>query len=54
MEMRVFLPEVLGTLTGCKYFAPLMDLKTLPGVTSVKLAKKYQIAADWKYIAGLA
>jgi hypothetical protein len=51
--MRVFLPEVLGTLTGCKYFQPLKELAEIPGPLSVKLAKKHQLVADWKYIANL-
>lgn len=25
-EMRVYLPEVLGTLTGCKHFAELVKI----------------------------
>ncbi len=51
--MRLFLPEVLGTLTGCKYFQPLISLKEIPGPPSVVLAKKLQIVADWKFLAGL-
>ncbi len=51
--MRQFIPEVLGTLTGCKYFKPVIDLKNLEGKLSGKLAKKMQILADWKFIAGL-
>jgi hypothetical protein len=26
-EMKQFIPEVLGTLTGCKYFKPVVNLK---------------------------
>ena len=52
--MRVYLPEVLGTLTGCKHFAELVKIDQIHGESSRKLAQKYQIAADWKYIAGLA
>jgi len=51
--MRMFLPEVLGTLTGCKYFEPLIELTEIPGPLSAKLAKKHQLVADWKYIASL-
>ena len=25
--MKQFIPEVLGTLTGCKYFKPLIDMQ---------------------------
>lgn len=51
--MRQFIPEILGTLTGCKYFRPVIDLKALDGGLNSKTAKKMQILADWKFIAGL-
>jgi hypothetical protein len=51
--MKQFLPEVLGTLTGCKYFKPLIALKKIEGVLDRKKAKKMQVLGDWKWIAGL-
>lgn len=50
--MHVYIPEVLGTLTGCKHLKALMALQDLPGMPSTQLARKMQIVADWKFIVG--
>jgi hypothetical protein len=53
--MKQFIPEVLGTLTGCKYFKPVAELKVFDiflKENSFRAAKKMQILADWKYLAG--
>jgi hypothetical protein len=51
--MRGYIPEVLGTLTGCKDLKALAALQDLPGMPSVQLARKMQIVADWKFMVGL-